>query len=164
MQGQETPLLFATQSTGKYCDRMVAALLAAGSKRMARTTSDYTAIHYLSSEYQKSGFDYKDDLPILERFRHHQISCSRSAKWAWGCLGGGCNTLLFECQALYLHTGLVRSNICICFFFCCFAATQLARQVHQERLQLVYVDFLLEPPFLHSRMKIAFIIAHKEII
>ena len=71
-RGQETPLHFATQSTGKYRDRMVAALLAAGSNRMARTTSGYTALHYLSSEYQKSSFDYKDDPSILERFRHHR--------------------------------------------------------------------------------------------
>jgi hypothetical protein len=48
-RGQETPLHFASQSTGRYRDKMVAALLAAGAKRLARTTSGYTAIHYLAS-------------------------------------------------------------------------------------------------------------------
>ena len=71
-RGQETPLHFATQSTGKYRERMVAALLAAGAKRMARTTSGYTPIHYLSSECHTSGFDHHDDPAIMDRFRLHR--------------------------------------------------------------------------------------------
>ena len=71
-RAQETPLHFAAQSTGKYRDRMVSALLAAGAKRMAQTSSGYTAIHYMSSEYKLSGFDWKDDPSIRERFRHHR--------------------------------------------------------------------------------------------
>jgi hypothetical protein len=39
---------------------------------MAQTASGYTAIHYMSSEYKLSGFDWKDDPSIRERFRHHR--------------------------------------------------------------------------------------------
>jgi hypothetical protein len=71
-RGQETPLHFAAQSTGKYRDRMVAVLLAAGAKRMARTSSGYTAIHLLAPESQRSCFEWHDDPKILDHFRHHR--------------------------------------------------------------------------------------------
>ena len=71
-RGQETPLHFAAQSTGRYRDGMVAALLAAGAKRMARTTSGYTAINLLAPECGGAGFEWRDDPAVLDRFRHHR--------------------------------------------------------------------------------------------
>jgi len=48
---------------------------------------------------------------ILEIEMPGMGSCSRSAKWAWDRLGGGCDTPLLECRILYLHLGLVRTHI-----------------------------------------------------
>ena len=66
----------------------------------------------MTSRFESHTILVCDPIPrILEIEMPVMGPCSRSAKWACHRPGGGFHTPLLECRTLYLHTGLVRTNI-----------------------------------------------------